>query len=120
MSRLLAERGNDHALMGFVNMLDQVAGKVHAEAFPPAALQHPPDRTYKALVGTADHELDLSEAAFFPHPDEVSTEPFTPAVALREAQKPAAAFGVDSFSDDDGPGAHLHRSAQAPVHVGGM
>jgi hypothetical protein len=61
-----AQRRSDHALMGFGDALVQVAGKVHAAALPAAAaLQHLPDRVGDALVGVADHELDLAEAELF-------------------------------------------------------
>lgn len=51
--------------MGFWHPLEQVAGEMDPAALPAAALEHPTDRFVEALMGTADHELDASEPAFF-------------------------------------------------------
>ena len=115
-----AEGGGDHALVSFVDALQQVAGKVDPAALPHAALQLAADRLGESCMGVRDHQLDATQAPLFEAGDEFRPEGLALAVAHLEAQQLPAAVLVDAHGDDDSAGADLLSLAEAALEVGGI
>jgi len=79
-----------------------------------------PVRLGQTDLGVVDHELDFREAALFARNQELAPETLTRAIADLETLQLAPAVSIDAHGHDDGPGADLHRLAQAAVDVGGF
>ena len=123
-----AEGGGDHALVSFVDALQQVAGKVDPAALPHAALQLAADRLGESCMGGRDHQLDASEDSLlevgvglaFRAAVEFRPEGLTLTVAHLEAQQLPAPVLVHAHGDDDSALAYLLSLAQPPLEVGGI